>query len=203
MSIFEYNGGAIVAMKGKNCIAIACDRRLGVQLQTISTNFQKVFKMQDNLLLGLTGLGSDIQTFHALMEYKLNLYTLKENREMKPQTFANLIATSLYEKRFGPYFVTPIVAGLQNGTPVLATYDSIGCISDSDPFQVGGTASDSLLGAAETLYKKDMEAEELVECCAQTLLAGMDRDILSGWGGVAYLLTEEGIKIKTLKTKQT
>ena len=62
MSIFEYNGGAIVAMKGKNCIAIACDRRLGVQLQTISTNFQKVFKMQDNLLLGLTGLGSDIQT---------------------------------------------------------------------------------------------------------------------------------------------
>ena len=32
MSIFEYNGGAMVAMKGKNCIAIACDRRLGVQL---------------------------------------------------------------------------------------------------------------------------------------------------------------------------
>ncbi len=62
MSIFEYNGSAMVAMKGKNCVALGTDRRLGVQLATVATNFQKVFKLQDNLLLGLTGLGSDIQT---------------------------------------------------------------------------------------------------------------------------------------------
>ena len=53
---------------------------------------------------------------------------------MKPTTFANLVAHSLYEKRFGPYFVAPIVAGLQDGVPVIATYDSIGCISDLDDF---------------------------------------------------------------------
>lgn len=34
------------------------------------------------------------------MEYKLNLYNLRENRKMKPKTFANLVATSLYEKRY-------------------------------------------------------------------------------------------------------
>lgn len=33
------------------------------------------------------------------MEYKLNLYNLKENRKMKPTTFANLVASTLYEKR--------------------------------------------------------------------------------------------------------
>jgi len=27
MSIMSYNGGAVVAMKGKNCVAIATDRR--------------------------------------------------------------------------------------------------------------------------------------------------------------------------------
>ena len=26
---FSYNGGAIVGMIGKNCVAIGCDRRLG------------------------------------------------------------------------------------------------------------------------------------------------------------------------------
>ena len=62
MSIFEYNGSAMVGMVGNKCIAIGSDRRLGVQFQTVSTNFQKVFKMQDNILLGLTGLASDIQT---------------------------------------------------------------------------------------------------------------------------------------------
>jgi 20S proteasome subunit beta 3 len=65
MSISEYNGGAMVAMKGKNCIAIGCDRRLGVQFQTVATNFQKVFKIQDNILLGLTGLGTDVQTLYS------------------------------------------------------------------------------------------------------------------------------------------
>ena len=60
--LFSYNGGAIVAMGGNNCVGIAADRRLGVQFQTLSTSFQKVFKMQHNILLGLAGLGTDIQT---------------------------------------------------------------------------------------------------------------------------------------------
>lgn len=51
------------------------------------------------------------------MEFKLKLYTLKENRPMKVKTFANLLSHALYEKRFGPYFVSPIVVGLEDGTP--------------------------------------------------------------------------------------
>jgi len=33
------------------------------------------------------------------MEYKLNLYNLRENRKMKVKTFINLLSHSLYEKR--------------------------------------------------------------------------------------------------------
>ncbi|KAM3139843.1 hypothetical protein pb186bvf_008085 [Paramecium bursaria] len=210
--IFEYNGGSIVGMKGKNCIALACDRRFGQQMQTITMNFQKVFKMQDNILLALGGLATDIQTFHALMEYKLNLYNLKENRKMKPSTFANLVASSLYERRFSPFFVSPIVAGLEEGKPVLATYDSIGCTSDLDNFQVGGTASDqqninfilpSIYGACESFFKPDLSPEELEEVLAQALVSGCDRDAASGWGGLVYVMTEKNITIKFLKTKQT
>jgi hypothetical protein len=31
------------------------------------------------------------------------------------QSFANLVSTTLFEKRFGPYYVTPIVIGLEDG----------------------------------------------------------------------------------------
>lgn len=31
---------------------------------------------------------------------------------MKPHTFAHLVGTTLYEHRFGPFFVSPIVVGL-------------------------------------------------------------------------------------------
>jgi len=49
-------------MIGKQCVAIGSDTRLGVQYQTVATNFQKIFKIQDNILLGLSGLATDIQT---------------------------------------------------------------------------------------------------------------------------------------------
>lgn len=90
--------------------------------------------------------------------------------------------------RFSPFFVAPIVAGLEKGQPVLATYDSIGCLSANDPFQVGGTASDNLLGPAESFYRPDLSPEELAEVIGQVLLSGIDRDILSGWGAAVYLL---------------
>ena len=94
-----YNGNSIVAMTGKNCIAIATDTRLSTELMTIDGNFQRVFKVNDKCLMGLSGLATDVQTFNALMKFKMNLYKLKEGREMKSSVFSNLVATSLYEKR--------------------------------------------------------------------------------------------------------
>jgi hypothetical protein len=41
-SIMEYNGGSVVAMVGKDCVAIASDLRLGNQALLIATNFEKV-----------------------------------------------------------------------------------------------------------------------------------------------------------------
>ena len=89
----------MIAMSGKNCVAIATDTRLGVQLMTVDTNFQRVFKVNDLTLMGISGLARDCQTFHALMNFKRNLYSLKEGREIKASTFSRLVSTSLYEKR--------------------------------------------------------------------------------------------------------
>lgn len=33
MSIMAYNGGCVVAMKGKDCVAIATDHRFGIQVK--------------------------------------------------------------------------------------------------------------------------------------------------------------------------
>ena len=41
----SYNGGAVIAMRGKGCVAIAADRRLGVRGHTVSMDFKKIFGM--------------------------------------------------------------------------------------------------------------------------------------------------------------
>ena len=52
----------MVGMVGKDSVGIATDRRLGKQMLTVSNHFQRVFKMQDNIILGLSGLASDVLT---------------------------------------------------------------------------------------------------------------------------------------------
>jgi 20S proteasome subunit beta 3 len=37
-----YNGSGIIAMTGKNCVAIASDMRFGIQQQTMACDFDKV-----------------------------------------------------------------------------------------------------------------------------------------------------------------
>lgn len=50
MSIMSYNGGIIIAMKGKDCVAIAADKRLGVKFTTLGMNLQKIFGMNCHLV---------------------------------------------------------------------------------------------------------------------------------------------------------
>lgn len=144
-------------MVGKDCVAIACDLRLGLQALTVSNNFPKIFQYGD-VFLGLTGLATDVSTVSDLFRYKVNMYRLREERNIAPTTFANLVSSSLYEKRFGPYFVSPVVAGLEpkTGKPFICGFDSIGCIDFAKDFIVSGTASDQLFGMCEGLWEPDL-----------------------------------------------
>lgn len=55
----------MVAMKGKGCVAIATDTRLGSQALTVACNFDKVFPVTEKTYIGLAGLGSDVATLKA------------------------------------------------------------------------------------------------------------------------------------------
>ena len=78
--------------------------------------------------------------------------------------------------RFGPYFISPVIAGLDKISdteykPVIVTYDSIGYREHSDVFEVAGTGHELLLGICETFYKPDLEPEQLFETISNCLLS--------------------------------
>uniref|UniRef100_A0A2K2BFB9 Uncharacterized protein n=1 Tax=Populus trichocarpa TaxID=3694 RepID=A0A2K2BFB9_POPTR len=132
--------------------------------------------------------------------FRHKMYQLREERDMKPETFANLVSAVLYEKRFGPYFCQPVIAGLDDDDkPFICTMDFIGAKELAKDFVVAGSASESLYGACEAFFKPDMEPDELFEVVSQALLASVDRDCLSGWGGHIYIVTPDDIKEKILK----
>lgn len=49
-SPMEINGGSVIAMTGKDCVAIASDLRLGMQAVGLSADFEKVSQRVDRNL---------------------------------------------------------------------------------------------------------------------------------------------------------
>jgi len=139
-----------------------------------------------------------------LFRYKVNMYRLREERGISPETFANLVSTSLYERRFGPWFVSPVVAGINQttGKPFICGFDSIGCIDFAKDFIVSGTADDQLYGMCEGLYEPDLGPDELFETVSQALLSAVDRDALSGWGAHVYIIEKDKVTKRLLKGRQ-
>ncbi|CED82582.1 20s proteasome subunit beta 3 [Phaffia rhodozyma] len=208
MSAMQINGGSVIAMVGKDCVAIASDLRLGNQAMLVAMNFEKVFPIHDRLYVGLPGLASDVHTLHESLRFRVNMYRMKEEREIQPETFCHLVSSTLYEKRFGPYFIEPVVAGLPaptklnpNPKPFIACTDLIGCITTPKDFVVSGTASEKLFGVAEGLWEPDLEPEDLFETISQVLLNSLDRDALSGNGAVVHIITQKDVTTRYLKSR--
>ena len=42
-------------------------------------------------------------------KFKHNMYKLREERDIKPSAFGQLVSATLYERRFGPYFCQPVI----------------------------------------------------------------------------------------------
>eukprot|EP01130_Rhizamoeba_saxonica_P018910 TRINITY_DN9640_c0_g1_i1.p1 TRINITY_DN9640_c0_g1~~TRINITY_DN9640_c0_g1_i1.p1 ORF type:complete len:205 (-),score=52.91 TRINITY_DN9640_c0_g1_i1:41-655(-) len=203
MSILEYNGGCVLAMAGKGCVAIASDLRLGSQAQTIAFDKSKVFKLNDQCFIGLPGLLSDSQTFVDKLKFRTALYKLKEGREMQPSVLSHVTANMLYQKRFGPYFIEPVIAGLdENGDPFISAMDLIGAPVFAKDFVLAGTSSESLYGMSESLWREGLEPEDLFEVISQALLSAFDRDAVSGWGAVVHIITQDEIITRKLKARQ-
>jgi 20S proteasome subunit beta 3 len=165
---------------------------------------------QPTLMVAFVGLDGDVQSLseHLQMEVnnKLNralgfevvpkegINEVSRMRRISPQALASLTSHVLYQNR-GKFYVQPLIVGLKErtGAPFLCGMDSIGAQSLSTSFACSGAASKSLYGTAEALWKPDLEADELVEACGKAFQSALERDCLSGYGALVYLITKEGV----------
>lgn len=193
----------MIAMAGHECVAIATDLRFGIKNNTVGFDHSKAYRINDRTFIGLPGLISDAQTLYEKLTFRVNLYELSEEKQMSPQTFASLVQSVLYEKRFGPYFVEPVVAGLDpNGKPYLCGMDLIGAPESAQDFILAGTSAQAMFGLAETLWRPNMNPEELFETISQTLLTAVDRDAIAGWGARVFIITKDKLITRDLKGRQ-
>ena len=281
----QFNGGSILAMAGRNSVAIAIDSRFGLGMQTISTGNYNLIHDDDidgiltnddrdkimtddqgrrggsiidgggnprilhlpnsNALLAWTGLYGDgigfAEEMNVLLARKVRRAGMlgfggsETKRKMSPRAITMLMSHLLYRRRNSPYYVEPVVVGLESVCvpildehpsnasrelelqsaiqmnallerqtnniprpkitsyrtilkPYLCGTDMLGAQSSSQTFVCSGVASRSLHGTAEAMWKPNLNDDELVEVCGKAFLSALERDILSGYGAVVYLI---------------
>ncbi len=198
--ISQHYGGSILAMKGKNCVSIINDKRLGNGPIGVSKNFTKIYEVTPRMYVGFTGLVSDAQILFRKIRRNHNLFKLEANRDMEPKELSSMISYILYSKRASPYYVSAIVAGMSSdNVPYIVGMDCLGCMDESGEFVTSGTAGNNLSGLCEALYTPDLDEDELFVTSAQAFLNAVDRDTFSGWGAVCHVIGAHESKKREIK----
>ena len=96
-----------------------------------------------------------------------------------------------------------MIAGLdRDNKPYICAMDLLGAPLLTEDFVLAGTCSENLYGMCESLYRPNMvrskielqfpyftqEPEDLFETISQALLSAVDRDAISGWGGIVHIM---------------
>ena len=196
----DSKGGCVIAMKGKNCIAIASDLGFHGDRYINGNNTPKVFKVNERLFIGLTGLLGDVSSVKQLLEYEVATFLIKENRFPDHYEITNILSYLLYKNRFSPFFVEPLLASLdKNEVPIISSMDIIGAVSNSTKFSVSGAGSNGLFGVCESFWKPEMSEKELFKIVSKCINFTTNRDCLSGWGAIIHIITENKVVSKKLE----
>eukprot|EP00978_Attheya_sp_CCMP212_P028634 scaffold99473_cov57-Attheya_sp.AAC.2 len=234
------NGGSVLAMAGDGCVALAVDQRFGSGPQMVHVAPRHVLVPHAKLMVAFTGMEGDIQSLsqdlsvhllsHAQPQSSRASVSSCSSQIMSPKAMSTLTSHVLYGRRQSPYYVEPLIVGLEKVTnqqrirhaeqqgdhdtdhdneqsvddistndnnhcdyrPFLCAQDVIGAQSKSDAFCCAGVASKSLYGTAEALWRPHLSPDELRHICGKAFLSALERDCLSGYGAILYLMTADG-----------
>ncbi|XP_057381509.1 proteasome subunit beta type-1-like [Daphnia carinata] len=203
-SPYTDNGGTIVAVAGDDFAIIASDTRL-IQGYSILTREQpKLFKLSEQTVLGVSGCWCDVLTFTRTLEARMKMYLHEHLKPMSTPAVAQLVSTMLYHKRFFPYYVSNIVAGLdQDGKGTLYSYDPVGHC-EKNRYRAGGAAGamlqpllDNQVGLKNMKggVLPDITKEKALMVIKDSFISAAERDTSTGDGVIINIITKSGVEV--------
>lgn len=211
---YESNGGSIVAIAGEDFAVIAADTRLSSGYTIHTRNQNKLFQLTQNTVLGSTGCWCDTLALTALMRARLQMYEHSHLKVMSTEAIAQMTSILMYSRRFFPYYVSNVMAGLdKNGKGVVFSYDPVGHCERAK-YRAGGTAGsllqpvlDNQIGHKNMAIDGPLETptltkERAVAVAIDTFISATERDIYTGDTVIVNVITKDGIESKVVPMRK-
>jgi|688.fasta_scaffold67521_3 20S proteasome subunit beta 6 len=178
-SPYEANGGTCVGIAGQDFAVLASDTRLSSDYSILSRNDSKATELNDKCVVATGGCRADVITLHKNLQMRAHQYQLAHEEDMSCAAAAQLLSNTLYYKRFFPFHVFNVLAGLDgDGKGAVYTYDSIGSHERTE-YAAQGSAQKLIIPVLDSVvgYKNrehddsppppPLTVEEVVRACVR------------------------------------
>ncbi|XP_002735446.2 proteasome subunit beta type-1-B-like [Saccoglossus kowalevskii] len=204
-SPYAFNGGTVLAIAGEDFAVIASDTRLSEGFSIHTRDNPKLYKLDTSMQY----FPPERSAFcHRAIKTKgnevedLTMYKNDHHKEMSCPAIAAMISTILYYRRFFPYYVYNIVAGLDTeGKGCVYSYDPVGSY-ERESYRSAGSASamlqpllDNQIGFKnqEGVEQVALSRDKAVNLAKDVFISAAERDIYTGDSIIINVIDKNGI----------
>ncbi|XP_051175565.1 proteasome subunit beta type-1 [Leptopilina boulardi] len=203
---YSDNGGSVVAIAGDDFCVIGADTRLSSGFQINTRNQEKLFQLSNKTILGCAGCWCDTLSLTRVLAARMQMYKHEHQKEISTPAAAQMLSIILYYKRFFPYYINNVLAGLdEEGKGCVFNYDPIGHVYRVE-FSASGSAGlllqpllDNQIGYEnqENVEKVPITLEKALKVLKDVFTSAAERDIYTGDSILIKIITKDGVKTET------
>ncbi len=176
------HGTTILALKYRDGVMLAGDRRATEGLQVSARRIEKVFKTDDHSAIAIAGAAGPciemVKLFQTELEHSAKIEGETLGLEGKANKLAKMVNQNLPAAMQG-LVVIPIFAGYDHkrGEGRVYKYDLTGGIYEEDEYATSGSGGKDARNTLKKLYRQSMEYRQGVMACLEALYDAADEDI--------------------------
>ena len=186
-------GTTTMGLTCKDGVVIATEHRATMGTLIAHKKTQKLFKIDDNIGMTVAGLVGDAQILVRYVRAEAELYRLKRGVRMPIKSAATMLSNILNGRRYFPYWVQLVIAGVDDDGYHVYSLDAAGG-SIPDDYTTTGSGSPYVYGVLEDHYKEGITVDEGINLAIRGLTAAMKRDSASGNGIAVASITNKEFK---------
>ena len=176
------NNGSVLGFIGDNYIMLASDTRLSIGYSILSRDSTKIFKLTDTVFLASSGMYADMIALYKHLKIRIELYQMSNKHEPGVENIAQLLSTTLYSRRFFPYYTFNILAGINsNGELKMFAYDAVGS-HESLEYATNGSGKELMSPILDSVLKggNKPNCEKGKRLALSAMNSCANRDIFTG-----------------------
>jgi proteasome beta subunit len=193
-------GTTTLAIKCKDGVIIAADKRVTAGHEVVNTTYSKVVKLTSNILVAIAGDVAEIQRLLKVMSSEIKLNELHLGRKMLVKEVVSQLTNIVYSNFRTPSMMVPITAFIVGGVDGTGAHifeiNPAGSNLEVNTFAADGSGGTFAISVLEDSYSKDLNIKEGVELAKRAIDVALKRDTASGNGFLIYSITDKGANLE-------